>query len=282
MAKAKRVQSIFFSPTSTTQKILSTIAEHTGLPPANNIDLTLPHQRDTFAGKVEGEIILVGSPVYHGSPPWPMMDPLNRIIGEGKWAIPVAVYGNRSAETCVEEMVKILRGRGFKILAGASFVAEHSWASKSHPYALGRPDQNDLKTAADFGEQIRKKLSSDPSEIQTSGLLRDWFSKEMVESFPDGYHRREVETAKGLGWVVFSKDASCTGCMSCVNACPTSAMRIDPQEVDDGLCIRCMACTRTCPEGVLSLHYDDSPSSLERFERLGKVFAVRKEPVIYI
>jgi ferredoxin len=282
MAKAKRIQSLYFSPTSTTRRILSTIAENTILPSATNIDLTLPHQRDAFTGKVEGDILLVGSPVYHGSPPWPMMDPLKRIKGEGKWAIPVAVYGNRSAETCVEEMVKILRGRGFRILAGASFVAEHSWASKSHPYALGRPDQHDLKTAAEFGKQIRDKLASCPSEIQTSELLLDWFSKEVVESFPEGYHRRAVETAKKLGWVVFSKNASCTQCMSCVDACPTGAIKIDPQEVDDGLCIRCMACTRVCPEGVLSLHYDDSSSSRERFERLDKIFAVRKEPRIYL
>lgn len=282
MAKAQRVQSLFFSPTGTTRKILSAIKEHIGLPSATDIDLTLPPQRDVFTGNVEGDIILVGSPVYHGSPPWPMIDPLNRIKGGGRWAIPVAVYGNRSAETCVEEMVKILRAKGFKILASASFVAEHSWASESHPYALGRPDEKDLKIAAEFGEQIRDKLSSGPSEIQTSGLLRDWFSKEMVESFPSGYHRRAVETAKGLGWVVFSEAAECTKCMSCVSSCPTGALSIDPQMVDDGLCIRCMACTRVCPEGVLSLHYDDSPSSLERFERLGKIFAVRKEPKIYI
>jgi len=66
--------------------------------------------------------------------------------------------------------------------------------------------------------------------------------------------------------------------MRCSEACPTGALKVESRKIDDGLCIRCMACTRVCPVGVLSLHYDDTPISRERFERLGKIFAVRKEP----
>jgi len=143
MANVKTVQSLCFSPTDTTRNILSIIETNIGLPQATKIDVTLPHQRDSFNGKVQGDLLLVGSPVYEGSIPWPMMEPLRRIEGEGKYAVSVAVYGNRSPETCVEEMTKLLRKRGFKIPAAASFIAEHSFAGRESGGALeGRINMN--------------------------------------------------------------------------------------------------------------------------------------------
>jgi ferredoxin len=271
-----RIQSLYFSPTGTTRKILSTIEEHTGLTSISPTDLTLPRQRESFNGKVEGAVILVGVPVYAGTIPLPMMEPLNRLEGKGKWAVPVVVYGNRSAETCVEELSKILRHRGFKILAAASFIGEHSYASKEHPWGLGRPDYSDLEAAAKFGEQVREKLfSEEPSEIQTSDRLLNFFTREMVDSFPEGYHRKLADLLKGNFRVAFSKDANCTECMNCSNVCPTGAIEVDSKEIDNDICIQCAACVRICPAGAFSLKM--SQASLDR---LDKACAVRKEPKI--
>jgi ferredoxin len=282
MANVKTVQSLYFSPTGTTRNILSIIETNIALPQATKIDLTLPYQRDSFNGKVQGDLLLVGSPVYEGSIPWPMMEPLSRIEGEGKYAVPVAVYGNRSPETCVEEMVKILRKRGFKIPAAASFIAEHSFARERVRWGFGRPDQHDLEIVARFGEQIRRKVSSDTSEIQVSGLLNNHFSNEKVESLPDGYHKKVLGNVRGLLRVEFSKDVECTDCGRCADVCPTGAVKVDSREIDDGLCIRCTACIRACPGGVLGTQVDDTPGSRERLERIDKLFTVRKEPIIYI
>jgi len=282
MSNERRIQSLYFSPTGTTRKILSTIEEHTGLPSELPIDVTFPEHRESFAGKVQGGVLLVGSPVYSGSPPWPMIEPLNRLEGHGKWAVPIAVYGNRSPDTCVDELAKILRSRGFKILAAASFIAQHSLASMDHPWALGRPDQSDLETAAKFGEQLRQKLFSHPSEIQTSDRLLNALTGEMVESFPEGYHKALVDGVKGLVSLTFSKDKACTECLSCSNSCPTDAISIDSKEVADDLCLRCMACVRACPEGVLVPKVNDSPSVRPVIEKLDGLFAVRKEPKLYL
>jgi ferredoxin len=277
-----RIQSLYFSATGTTRKIVSTIEKHTDLRSELPIDLTLPKQRESFTGKVMGEVVLVGVPVYHGTMPLPIMEPLNRLEGNGKWAVPVAVYGNRSPETCVDELAKILRDRGFKILAAATFVAEHSMASKEHPWGLGRPDQSDLETAAKFGQQIKEKLCSGPSEIHTSDRLLNAITGKMVESLPEGYHKNLAEGIKRLITVAFSKDKVCTECTSCTNACPTGAIKVDSKEISNELCIRCTACMRACPEGVLSPQLNDSPNARAAIEGLDKIFAVRKEPKIYI
>ncbi|MDI4239553.1 4Fe-4S binding protein, partial [Bradyrhizobium sp. Arg237L] len=53
-------------------------------------------------------------------------------------------------------------------------------------------------------------------------------------------------------------DASgCTLCLSCVSACPTSALRDDPERpmlrfVEDA-CVQCGLCKSTCPEKVITL-----------------------------
>lgn len=277
-----KVQSLYFSPTGTTKRILSAILDSIGLTTLSSIDLTLPQPRDTFSGKVEGDLLLVGVPVYHGSIPWPMLEPLNKLQGEGKWAVLVAVYGNRDAETCVDEMAKILSRRGFRILAGANFVAEHSWSTKEHPIAVGRPESSDLAKAGEFGRKVAEKLSEGPSEIKTSNLLHNFITKQMVESFPEGYHKKVVALLRGLGWVEFSKDMDCTQCMGCSAVCPTGAMNVEMKKIDDDLCIKCMACTRACPVGAISLHYADTPAAIATFDRLGKIIAVRKEPIFFL
>ena len=124
------------------------------LPP---VDLTNPKTRKGFNGKMDGDLILVGTPVYEGMP-FITMEPFLKLEGEGKWAAAVGVYGNRSPEEYVSELSGLLRDRGFKIIAGAEFVAEHSYAHNNAPAAAGRPDGADLEVAHGLGEKIAEKM----------------------------------------------------------------------------------------------------------------------------
>lgn len=47
---------------------------------------------------------------------------------------------------------------GFKVIAGATFVGEHSYSSEKYPVAAGRPDADDLEYAKLFGEKYVLKL----------------------------------------------------------------------------------------------------------------------------
>ena len=279
MSEVKTVQSLYFSPGGTTKKITKTIEKKIGLKRVAPIDLTLLNKRKRFKGEVKGDLLIVGMPVYHESPPWPTLAPLNQLKGEGKWAVPVAVYGNRTEGTCVEEMGKILKSRGFKILAAGAFIAEHSWASKQHPYALGRPDRSDMKLAADFGKRIGSKLSLAPMEIHLSSRLVSYFTHEEVESFPEGYYLKAVNSLVSLGGVKYDEKVGCTNCGKCVDVCPTNVLEMNPYKLDEEHCIRCLACVKACPVGALSLRFVDSEEVRERLKRLDRIFAVRREPI---
>jgi len=282
MSKVETVQSLYFSPGGTTKKITKAIAKNVGLKKVTSIDLTPLNKRKRFKGEVKGDLLIVGMPVYHESPPWPTLAPLNLLKGEGKWAVPIAVYGNRTEGTCVEEMGKILKSRGFKILAAGAFLAEHSWASKERPYALGRPDRSDMRIAADFGKRIGSKLSLVPPErmqIHLSSRLVSYFTREEMESFPEGYHMNAVNELVSLGGVAYDEKVGCTNCGKCITSCPTNVLEMNPFKLDLEHCIRCMACVKACPTGALSLKLVDSEQNRELFKVLDRVFAVRREPI---
>ena len=59
-----------------------------------------------------------------------------------------------------------------------------------------------------------------------------------------------------LGGLVINKDA-CTLCLSCVNACPASALQDNPERPQlkfiEKNCVQCGLCVKTCPENALAL-----------------------------
>ncbi|MCX6642020.1 MAG: 4Fe-4S ferredoxin, partial [Candidatus Bathyarchaeota archaeon] len=116
----KTVQCIYYSASRTTKRILDKVAKSTGLHVLTSIDLTNSKIRSSFDGKIDGDLVLVGTPIYEGTIPSIALEPLSKLEGEGKWAVPIGVYGTRSPEDYIAELSGLLRERGFKILAGAS------------------------------------------------------------------------------------------------------------------------------------------------------------------
>lgn len=78
-------------------------------------------------------------------------------------------------------------------------------------------------------------------------------------------------TGSPLGGLAIDKNA-CTLCLSCVNACPASALQDNPESLQlkfiEKNCLQCGLCVKTCPENALAL--------LPRLE----VTAQRKEAVV--
>ena len=67
-----------------------------------------------------------------------------------------------------------------------------------------------------------------------------------------------ISLPKGAPFGSVDIDAGgCTLCLSCVSACPTGALRDDPERpmlrfVEDA-CVQCGLCQATCPENVITL-----------------------------
>lgn len=267
------VQCIYFSPTGTTRRTVEAIAEGTGLRIADPIDITLPAPREDWDGSTQGDILVIGVPVYSGTIPSHTLDPLHRLEGKGRWAVPVAVYGMRSAEDTVEQLSGLLRTRGFRILAAANFVAEHSYSHDKLPLALGRPDKRDLGIAREFGGKIAEKLESHPDEL-------------LLESRPlkygENYHRKREDWPEnrrpGSTTRVSDYDEeNCIKCNSCVDSCPSDAIDPETYAIDDANCLRCFACTRICPTGVRQTQL--SPRAMTFFTDL---LNAKREPEIFI
>ena len=47
-----------------------------------------------------------------------------------------------------------------KVIAGATFIGEHSYSTDEHPIAAGRPNDSDLALATEFGTQIIEKIKT--------------------------------------------------------------------------------------------------------------------------
>ena len=132
-----------------------------------------------------------------------------------------------------------------------------------------------------------------PAGFRSVGKKRDvlrFALSELRRSAPIPADMIALPAGAPLGAVEIDTE-SCTLCLSCVTACPTSALRDDPERpalrfVEDA-CVQCGLCQSTCPEDVVTLvpriNFDTAkvPSRILKEEqpfcciRCGKPFGVK-------
>jgi len=244
------VQYLYFSPTGSTRRIVQTIAQGTGMPVAAPISVTTPRERDSFSGQIDGDLLIVGVPVYTGRVPSFVLSPLSKVDGADRWALPVAVCGNVRMGTCLVELCAILKRQGFTIPAAGNFVAQHSFACEDFPMAEGRPDQDDLRQAAGFGRRVADKIAQDPEDITCiyggSLYIRMYVSGSTEATGFVSMGERHRATIR-----VSEHNAKlCDDCRNCVEVCPTGSIDPESYVIDDESCIRCFACTSVCASGA--------------------------------
>lgn len=255
---------IYFSPTGTTQKIITHIARGIGARNIANHDLTLSN---LSASTLTGDVTLIGAPVYAGRVAPLAVARLRQLTGQGKRAIVVVLYGNREYEDALLELANMAESAGFEVVAAGAFIGEHSYATAERPIAMGRPNTADLDAAKDFGRQIAAKLAA----VNTPPLNAKL-------AIPGNYPYKEGHKAQNQSPITDAE--KCILCGTCATVCPTQAITVDDAVTTvQQDCIACCACIKSCPTEARI--YTAEPI-IEKRQWLYENCSEPKKPVVFL
>lgn len=244
----KKIRAVYFSPTGTTRKVVrhiaAVIAEKAGAG-TEEVDFTPPKVREQELSFSAGELVVFGVPVYAGRVPNVLLKYLHTIHGNRAYAVPVVLYGNRAFDDALAELRDILEEDGFRTIAAGAFVGEHAF---SEILAAGRPDREDLQTAAVLAEAAAEKWQRGEKihPVQVPG-----------NSPPLGYYQPKDRLGNpvDIRKVKPLVNSRCTDCGGCAQSCPMGSIDAEDVRKYTGICIKCGACIKGCPEKARE--YDD-------------------------
>lgn len=100
--RVKNIQPVYFSPTHTSAKIVTAIAEGTDIIVNKEIDLTYPCADQKVIST--DSLAIIGVPTYAGRVAPTALERLQKIKGDNTPAIIVVLYGNRDYEDALLEL----------------------------------------------------------------------------------------------------------------------------------------------------------------------------------
>lgn len=204
-------------------------------------DITLPQNRVNNIDFSSDDLVIIGMPTYAGRFPHLLRPYLAHITAHNTLAVFVSTYGNRDYEDALLEQYDLFTSKGFVALGAAAFITEHSSTSL---LATGRPDTNDLITAADFGTALSNRLN----EIN---LLSDLNALSLPGNRPF--------VVKNIAMPPMAPETNekCVTCGICAKYCPTSAIDFsDCRTIDSSKCIKCNSCVKRCPFHAKALTHE--------------------------
>lgn len=226
-----KVSEVFFSPGSTTKKVVKEISSKFD-GEKDCYDLLKEHNKIILQEFQEDELLIIGLPVFSGRIPQIVKVDLENLKGNNTLAIPVVVYGNRDYDDALLELKEILDKNGFKTITAGAFVAQHSIFPET---AKNRPDSKDLEKINEFTTKTIEKI-----EDYTNN--KENFKEITV---PGNKPYREIQGVP----LKPTSNKNCTECGTCATLCPTKAIDIEnPKSTDGSKCITCTACIYACPE----------------------------------
>ncbi len=257
-----RVCCIYFSPTGGTRLIATTMAaamaKELGIPMAE-YDITLPHKRESLPTFTKDELVLIAAPTYAGRIPNKILPELERLLcAEGSSAVCLSVYGGRSNDEGLRELVLLSESRGFNVIAASACVDRHSM---SKVLAAHRPNELDMRNFVDFGAKAARKAIEAPTPVD---MDRDTPIAPYYRPFKEDMSPAVFLKAKPL-----TDEAKCVSCGACAGSCPMGSISTEDFKTVTGVCIKCHACVRICPTGA---KYFDNEELLSHIRVLEKLF----------
>ena len=273
--KPRKVWAVYFSGTGTTEKAVTRIAQKAAKDLNADYGVfsyTLPHSREEDLTFSADDLVIFGSPVYAGRVPNVLLPYLTqKVKGNGALAVPVVLFGNRNFDDGLIELRNVLEADGFRTVAAAGFVGEHSF---SRTLGAGRPDAADLALMDQFAAKTAEKVAAltelpqQPVIVRGEDPIRPYYTPRDRKGTPINILKVKPKT----------DPAKCTLCGDCVSRCPMGSISVeDPTQVA-GICIKCCACVKGCPTGAK--YYDDAGYLYHQHE-LEEGYARRAEPELF-
>lgn len=273
--KIKTVRCIYFSPTGTTKTIAESITQ--GIRPEfiEMIDITKRSQRNDQPLSFKDDIVIIATPVYYGRVPEEIIPYLTSLKATQTPVVLIAVYGNKALEDALKELHDIAVDADFIPVAGAAFIAEHSYSSKTYPIAPNRPDANDIRKAQEFGAAIREKLQN----VESSGHLTA-ITIPGQSPYVEPINLKMIKESRSVVALTPETDTSkCTQCGQCAEVCPTGAISPDDvTQTDRWQCLICFACVKICPEEARQMNEPNFQSAIQLLQQNCQD---RKEPEVF-
>lgn len=258
----KMVNLLYFSATGTTARVVQAIGEGLGNK-VRECDISHPYSRQDFRFGRQ-DLVVAGVPVYGGRVPDFLVDYLGRVKGDRTPAVCVVVYGNRDYEDALLELKDTMEKNGFTAVAAGAFIGEHSY---TRLVGTGRPDQQDLKVARDFGVRVGKKLDA---------MMAAQTGPELVVkgNYPYKERAQKIPAIPAIG-------ASCLECGMCAESCPMQAINWNNfHDIDGAKCILCCRCVKICPVQAVSIGHEKL--DLIRQTLIAQCSQVRREPELFL
>ena len=252
---------IYFSPTGGTKKVADYITMGFNCP-VTSLNIFEKSTDLSLLKLKENDTVLIAAPCYGGRAPEIAIDAMKKLQGNGAFAIPVAVYGNRATDDQLAEMQDVLTATGFTVIAGIEALAEHSLGRE---IAKGRPNLEDQKILESYGLKIKETISQKSYNLSLK--------------LP-GNRPYKLRGAPATSVPLVVNKETCIGCNTCAVQCPTNAIPTDdPTTTIPQLCISCMHCTTVCPTGART----ETPEKITAIQtKLSQMCPEPKENRLYI
>ena len=264
-----------FSPTGTTRKIVTKIANQVGKKievEQASLDFTLPDARTGILSFTADDLVIFGTPVYAGRVPNVLLKYLETIQGNGAISVPVVLFGNRNYDDALIELRDVMDKREINTVAAGAFVGEHSF---SKLLARHRPDEADMTVAQNFAMKIVDKLEAiDVSPLPPIHV------KGAPSPYRGYYQPRDPQgSAVDIRKVKPLTSVDCINCRVCAEVCPMGSVNRHNVSEITGICIKCGACIKKCP--VNAKYYEDAAFLYHQHE-LEEELTRRAEPELFL
>ena len=234
--KMNELKLVYFSPTGATRKAVMETARNIDLKSVS-FDFSVYKEKKPTLKFTRNDLAIFGIPVYYGRVPALFMEYLQNISGDNTPAALVATYGCREYEDALLELKTEVESRGFKVIGAAAFPAEHSIVPT---IGARRPNKTDLKTIAEFGVDLNRRMRKEESF--------DHINLQVPGSTPYKKYGKNALFPK-------ADSSMCTLCGACAKACPAGAIPVkEPKKTDTKKCIGCMKCVRVCKQNARSVN----------------------------